>query len=469
MGIQAGQTLANRYQVEQLLGQGMAQTYSGWRLVDDLPVVIKALHFGQVQNWKTYELFEREVKILQNLKHPAIPRFLDSFKGQHELDTWHYLVIERVPGQNLEQAMASGWRPSEAELTQLALKALEILSYLHSLSPAVIHRDLKPSNLILHESELYLIDFGAVQDAMRSEGSSTVVGTFGYMAPEQFSGRAFPATDLYGLGATLLHILAGRSPAELPQKELKLDFRQDIHCSRQLANWLEKMLEPAHEHRFQTAAEARQALLNPSLEPYALQRSAPASELRNLARPRKPAGSRVELVRSGRKLHLTLPPGNLKAHTVSIAFFAVFWNSLVAFWTVGSLWSGGIFFAVFALPFWAAGFFMARLAARGLFMQTVLEFSPDSYTLSEQLGPLSKTLTGRTQDIQSLNYNLRYKVNNLPVFALQIEAGVDKHHFGANLSRVEQQWLQAEILAYLVEYLPAHRQQELLALSDSQQ
>ncbi|NES22961.1 MAG: hypothetical protein F6K41_29585 [Symploca sp. SIO3E6] len=89
---------------------------------------------------------------------------------------------------------------------------------------------------------------------------STVVGTYGYMAPEQFRGQAVPTTDLYGLGATLLFLLTHRSPAELPTDRLKLDFRSRVQISEKFADWLEKMLEPDAEERFSSAKEALKAL-----------------------------------------------------------------------------------------------------------------------------------------------------------------------------------------------------------------
>ena len=71
----------------------------------------------------------------------------------------------------------------------------------------MLHRDIKPSNLILGEDEqVYLVDFGAVQDKVAPSCTTfTVVGTYGYTPMEQFGGRAVPASDLYALGATLIH------------------------------------------------------------------------------------------------------------------------------------------------------------------------------------------------------------------------------------------------------------------------
>ncbi|NEP02519.1 MAG: hypothetical protein F6K58_28500 [Symploca sp. SIO2E9] len=123
-------------------------------------------------------------------------------------------------------------------------------------------RDIKPSNLIWGEDDLvYLVDFGAVQNRAIKEGATfTVVGTYGYAPMEQFGGRAVAASDLYALGATLIHLLTGTTPAELPQQNLRIRFQEQVSLSPGMVSWIEKLTEPAPEQRFKTAAEALSAL-----------------------------------------------------------------------------------------------------------------------------------------------------------------------------------------------------------------
>ncbi|HEY9843136.1 MAG TPA: serine/threonine-protein kinase, partial [Candidatus Obscuribacterales bacterium] len=178
------------------------------------------------------ELFEREARMLQSLQHPRIPRLLDFFHEQNPEGVVLTMVMEHIAGPTLAERLDGGWRPPEAEVLEIARQGLELLKWLHGRQPTALHRDIKPSNLIWTDTgELYLIDFGAVKELFISKGSSTVIGTFGYMAPEQFIGQSVPASDLYGLGATLLHLLAGRAPAEIPQLGLRLDFRPYVSCS----------------------------------------------------------------------------------------------------------------------------------------------------------------------------------------------------------------------------------------------
>jgi len=139
---------------------------------------------------------------------------------------------------------------------------LKILIYLHELSPSLLHRDIKPSNIIWGKNrQVYLVDFGAVQERAKAEGATfTVVGTGGYAPPEQLWGRAVPASDLYAVGATLIHLLTGSAPVDLPQREMRLQFRDQVSLSPSLAHWLETLIDPAPELRFSNAREALEAL-----------------------------------------------------------------------------------------------------------------------------------------------------------------------------------------------------------------
>ena len=99
---------------------------------------------------------------------------------------------------------------NEKEVENIAQQILEILKYLHSLDPPVIHQDIKPRNIIRDDNgKIYLVDFGAVQNIYHNTSmrAKTVFVTYGYMPSEQYRGKAIPATDLYSLGATLLHLL----------------------------------------------------------------------------------------------------------------------------------------------------------------------------------------------------------------------------------------------------------------------
>ncbi|MCY7276187.1 MAG: serine/threonine protein kinase, partial [Phormidesmis sp. CAN_BIN44] len=100
-----------------------------------------------------------------------------------------------------------------------------------------------------------------VQDQAALTGISfTVVGTVGYAPLEQFWGRAVAASDLYALGATLIHLLTGIAPVDLPQRDLKIQFGDRVASNPSFISWIEKLVEPALERRFTSADEAYKAL-----------------------------------------------------------------------------------------------------------------------------------------------------------------------------------------------------------------
>jgi ankyrin repeat protein len=261
---ESGQIIAERYRIIGTLGEGgIGTTYQAEDLQNNQQVALKALSLKGMSDWKMTELFEREARVLSVLNHPGIPQYIDYFQVDTESDRGFYIAQQLAPGKSLAVLVESGWHANEAEVKRIAIQILEILVYLHKQTPPVIHRDIKPQNIIRDEKgQIFLVDFGAVQDTYQSTfaRSSTVVGTFGYMAPEQFRGQAVPATDLYGLGATLLFLLTHRSPADLPQDRLKIDFRSRVQISGDFADFLEKLLEPDVEDRFISAKEALDVL-----------------------------------------------------------------------------------------------------------------------------------------------------------------------------------------------------------------
>lgn len=473
MGIHTGQILHQRYSIGEHLGKGQANTFAAVRLADDSPVIIKELKLGEIENWKAYELFQRELSTLQNLDHRAFPRLLDHFEVKIGEAQGMYLVLERIPGRNLQEAMQAGWRPEAKEVKNLALQALDALIYLHGLAPPLIHRDIKPSNLIWHEQRLYLIDFGAVQDMMRPEGSSTIVGTFGYMAPEQFSGRAVPASDLYALGATLVHLLSGRSPGELPQRELRLDFRDYVSCSEPFLQWLEHMLEPLSEYRFKSAAEAKSALLEERLASESSRRHPQhtASSARRTTGPLPslpiPLGTKIKITRDHQRLEIKIPPGLFKMANLFLIGFNAFWLCFVAVWT-GLALQGSIFFALFSLPFWAVGLGMLAFNINNMFTRTELHFSPQHIHLLKNYAQVFKQEHHYPlSQLNAVQRQLSYKSNNTPHFNLQLEIGSKKIGLGSHLSRAEQDWLKNEILGFAQQHLSKPQSETLLRLSES--
>ena len=263
--------LADRYQCDRRLGkQAGRQTLLARDLKTQQQVVVKLLSFSSDFNWEDLKLFEREVETLKSLSHPAIPQYLDSFEIDTPNRKGFALVQTYIEAKSLQEYLSDGRTFSEREVKQLATALLDILAYLHQRQPPVIHRDIKPSNILLKNrsgnsvGEVYLVDFGAVQTLATQQGKTvTVVGTYGYMPPEQFGGRAVPASDLYGLGATLIALITKQHPADLPQKDLQLEFEQFTQLSPAFTNWLKWMTHPSLDRRPASVQMAKEVLEKP--------------------------------------------------------------------------------------------------------------------------------------------------------------------------------------------------------------
>ena len=263
------QILHDRYSIQSLLGRKTGRrTFLASDLATDLPVVIKLLLFSPDFTWDDLKLFEREAETLKALDHPAIPRYLDFFEVETALGQGFVLVQSYIEARSLQEWVQTGCTFSEHELKAIAKELLDILEYLHSRQPPVIHRDIKPSNVLLRNrsgntpGEVYLVDFGSVQTVAHG-GTVTVVGTYGYMPPEQFGGRSLPASDLYGLGATLIYLATGQHPADLPQNDSHIEFKQLTSLSRSFVHWIEWMTNPSLTERPTSAQDAIQNFLKP--------------------------------------------------------------------------------------------------------------------------------------------------------------------------------------------------------------
>ncbi len=309
---ETGAVLQGRYQLQSLLSDNpVRETWLATDLTNEEPVVVKLLVFGGQKQWENLKLFDREAKVLQNLQHPQIPRYRDYFTIDDN-QLWSGLVQDYIPGSSLMQQLDAGKKYTEEEARNIATALLEILTYLHQLSPPVLHRDIKPSNIIFsQDAKVYLVDFGAVQDQGAVAGRSfTVVGTYGYTPLEQFGGQTVPASDLYALGATLVHLLTGVAPGELLAEDLHLQFqdRLSTNLSPYFIAWLEKLTEPQLSQRFRSASEALSALQSGSL-------SIPNSPFF------QPDFSQVKLRKNQRKLEIIIPEPSRQLLEIGKQFF----------------------------------------------------------------------------------------------------------------------------------------------------
>ncbi|HEY4304501.1 MAG TPA: serine/threonine-protein kinase [Gemmatimonadaceae bacterium] len=259
-GLPIGGILSNRYQIASRLGVGgFGEAYlAADKDRFDAGCVVKRLRPDRQSSEIALRLFEREARALADLQHPRIPKLLAYFERDNEF----FLVQEFVQGETLESRLAKESRLDESFVRGVVLQILEVLDYLQARNPPVIHRDIKPSNLIIdHTGQVYLIDFGAMREAiaMRPSEVGTSIGTSGYTPSEQIFGQPVPASDLYALAATALNLLSGESPHGW-LTGLTLDWQNRMPYSRGFADYLSGSLADL-PRRFKAPAEARRALL----------------------------------------------------------------------------------------------------------------------------------------------------------------------------------------------------------------
>ncbi|TFG83606.1 MAG: hypothetical protein E4H20_05125, partial [Spirochaetales bacterium] len=227
------------------------------------PLVLKLLSLGEMPDWKGYDYFEREAAALKAIRHPAVPRYVDSFRLDEDDRHVLGLAMERVPGRSLAADAANGKRWTEAEIESMLAELLSILAYLQSLRPPIIHRDVNPKNIIQRpDGSLALVDFSGVQDAVRLayRDTTTMTGTAGYAPIEQVSGRASVRSDLYAAAATACFLLTGTHPSDLPQRGLKPDPGALVELSPRLDFVLGQYLEPDEALRILPPGDAAHIL-----------------------------------------------------------------------------------------------------------------------------------------------------------------------------------------------------------------
>ncbi|MBX3223421.1 MAG: serine/threonine protein kinase [Labilithrix sp.] len=228
-------------------------------------VAIKCFRVGKAKAWKDVELAEREARTLASLDHPRLPKYIEHFEEDGAL----YLVMEKIEGESLAEIRSRQQTLGVAEVTRMLEDISDALRYLHGRAPFIVHRDVKPGNVIRRPDGSYaLVDFGAVRDRLKPAGGSTVVGTFGYMAPEQFQGRASPKSDVYGLGATAIAMLTGAEPEELPHEGLGINVARALPKGTPpaLVRALGAMLKPDPDRRVDSVDDAL-AFLRARAEP----------------------------------------------------------------------------------------------------------------------------------------------------------------------------------------------------------
>lgn len=210
--------------------------------------------------------FHQAVSPLYELQHPQLPRLRMMFAQEERL----YWVRDYVEGKSygvlLDERNAQGQVFSEAEVIQLLLKVLPVLSYLHN--RGMVHRNLSLDTLILRQEDQLplLINFGLVQELvarlqLHPIDPRHVLGQWGFAPPEQLHGKAESSSDLYALAVTAIALLTGKGPESLYNSQTQqLDWESLVTVHPVFARLLRQMLQPHPQKRPASAAQVAKVL-----------------------------------------------------------------------------------------------------------------------------------------------------------------------------------------------------------------
>jgi eukaryotic-like serine/threonine-protein kinase len=272
------QKLKGRYHIiNQLGGGGFSVTYTARdEHIPDRPLcVVKQLKplNPDPYVWEVSQrLFEREAKTLYKLQHPQIPKLLAHFQDMGEF----FLVQDYIDGDNLSHdELFIGKKLTEPEIIKLLTEILEVLAFVHQQN--IIHRDINPRNLIRRkvDGKLFLIDFGAVKDIQGvgitkiGNTEATVIGTSGFMSPEQAAGQPKFASDVYAVGMLAIQALTGIPPNQFPKdpQSLSIFLFAQTQVSQKLLKVIERMTSYNFSDRYPSAQEALEAIVNLNPQP----------------------------------------------------------------------------------------------------------------------------------------------------------------------------------------------------------
>lgn len=273
--IETGKILQQRYRIDKQIGQGgMGAVYVATDERFGSTVAIKETLFMD-DNYR--KAIEREARLLNSLKHTALPRVSDHFLEENG----QFLVMEYIPGEDLAFMLERDGKPFSVEQVMVwADQLLDALDFLHNQQNPVIHRDIKPQNLkITAKGQIILLDFGLAKGNPTDAGHLTAAKSiFGYSrnyaSLEQIQGTGTdPRSDLYSLAATLYHLVTGQPPEDALTRAMSVLSNQPdplvpAHLVRDdiplgFSGILQNALDLNASARPQSAVEMRRMLKDP--------------------------------------------------------------------------------------------------------------------------------------------------------------------------------------------------------------
>ena len=264
---------ADSYTVINLVGRGgMGTVYRVRRSSDSTIWALKEMRpqseLSPEELVENRRLFLQEAALLRSLNFPNLPVVTDLFEQEGRPT----LVMEFVAGQTIEERIHEANAPLlEQQVLTYGIQLCRVLHYLHSCDPPIIYRDLKPSNIMLTpDGLLKLIDFGVARTHKKGKSKDTIaMGSAGYAPPEQYGkGQTDARSDVYALGATLLHLLTNMPPVPLQTPQPGSISRINPSVDAKTEAVIIKAMDLSRDKRFAGCAELEQALASCLDMPY---------------------------------------------------------------------------------------------------------------------------------------------------------------------------------------------------------
>lgn len=266
--LQRGDMLCNRYTlIEEVGNGGFATVWKSRDLRTKKVVAVKVLHPQSSKDPIKRERFFRGARVMSELNHDGVVNVLEP--ECHD-DRFYFFVMEFIDGGNLHEAVLQK-RITADQAVHVIVRILEILAYAHEHKNRYVHRDIKPTNVLIDKNgEAILTDFDLVAARNTTGGTQTgMLGTFDYAAPEQYTKpqEVDCRADIYSCARTGLFILAGQDLDPLKLIRNAEAVVEEQETSNELKAIFLKAIAWEREERFQSAAEFRKALLNPTKFP----------------------------------------------------------------------------------------------------------------------------------------------------------------------------------------------------------
>lgn len=247
--IQLGTVIEGKYKLEKILAVGPHAVYLASVEDESKKVAIKVEDISRFNTVVAIASIKEAFELHKAIKHPDVPAMIEMIQTSKYI----YLVMEYLDGETLDRVLAKSGPMESKRVAMVGKSIAQILKTLHTLNPPIVCRDVKPANIMIHnELDVKMFDFGI---AMRYYGDgredTTILGTIGYAAPEQYQGHARLESDIFGLGMTLYYMLTKDDP-KTPGFARKSIRGLNPNVERELERIVEKCTEPDYNKRYKT-------------------------------------------------------------------------------------------------------------------------------------------------------------------------------------------------------------------------